>query len=108
MGAVIEVDEGRWEKEVIKSKIPVLVDFWAPWCGPCRMVSPVVEELGQKHSDKMKTVKLNTDDNPAVAQKYRITAIPTLILIKDGKEAGRFVGYQPLDKLENQVLPLIE
>jgi len=108
MGSVLEVDEGKWENEVIKSKTPVLVDFWAPWCGPCRMVSPVVEELGQKHSAKMKTVKLNTDENPAVAQKYRITAIPTLILIKDGKEAGRFVGYQPLDKLENQVLPLIE
>jgi thioredoxin 1 len=108
MGNEVILSDANFDQEVLLSEIPVLVDFWAPWCGPCRMVSPVVEELGKKHSDKMKTVKLNTDDNPGIAQKYRITAIPTLILIKEGKEAGRFVGYQPADKLENQVLPLIE
>ncbi|MBN2134202.1 MAG: thioredoxin [Acidobacteria bacterium] len=108
MSSVKEINESQWDGEVKNSDIPVLVDFWAPWCGPCRMVSPVVEELGKKHEAKLKTVKLNTDENPSIAQKYGIRAIPTLILLQKGEEIGRFVGYQPLEQLENQVLSHLE
>jgi thioredoxin 1 len=108
MASVKEVNENQWDSEVMKSDLPVLVDFWAPWCGPCRMVSPVVEELGEKQKSKLKAVKLNTDENPSIAQKYGIRAIPTLILIMNGEEIGRFVGYQPLEQLEGQVLSHLE
>ncbi len=108
MAAVKEVNESQWDSEVMKSDKPVLVDFWAPWCGPCRMVSPVVEELGTKHESTIKTVKLNTDENPTIAQKYGIRAIPTLILLSSGEEIGRFVGYQPLEQLEGQVMSHLE
>jgi thioredoxin 1 len=108
MGTVKELNEKQWDEEVINSDKPVLVDFWAPWCGPCRMVSPVVEELSSKHKNKLKTVKINTDENPNISQKYGIRAIPTLILLSGGEEVERFVGYQPLEQLESQVLAKLE
>jgi thioredoxin 1 len=81
----IEVSDQSFEDEVIKSSLPVLVDFWAPWCGPCRMVAPVIEKLSDKYKGKFKFVKLNVDENPKTAGAYKVMSIPTLLLFKNGK-----------------------
>jgi len=80
--------------EVLNSKIPVLVDFWAPWCGPCQMVEPMIEELAKEFNGKVKVGKLNVDENPQVAVKFGVMSIPTVILFKKGKEVGRKVGFE--------------
>jgi thioredoxin 1 len=100
---VIEVTEANFEQEVIRSAEPVLVDFWAPWCGPCRLVSPVVESIGESHADKIGVAKLNTDENQELAMRYSIFSIPTLILFKDGREAARLVGYMPQPVIEERL-----
>ena len=92
MGNYIEVNDKNFETEVLKSDIPVLVDFWAPWCGPCRMVTPIVEEIATEYKDKIKVCKLNTDDSSEIAMKYQIVSIPTLAIFKNGKEVKRQVG----------------
>src|SRR3972149_11714678 len=94
MGKEIEITEKNFEQEVLKSDIPVLVDFWAVWCGPCRMVAPVVEEISEEYSGKVKVVKLNVDDNPSLASKYKVMSIPTLMLFKDGKIVDQLIGAQ--------------
>ncbi len=88
-----EVNMSNFDLEVLKSNIPVLVDFWAPWCGPCRMVAPVVEAISNEFKGKLKVVKLNTDDNPQIAAKYQIMGIPTLMFFKNGNMVDRIVGY---------------
>ncbi|MGP6189305.1 MAG: thioredoxin [Vulcanimicrobiaceae bacterium] len=95
MSALPEVSQSTFEREVLASDRPVLVDFWAPWCGPCRMLSPVVEKVAAAHAGRAKFVKLNTDDNPGLAGQYNVSGIPCLILFKDGKEAERIVGFVP-------------
>ncbi|MFH1428352.1 MAG: thioredoxin [Candidatus Margulisiibacteriota bacterium] len=105
--AVIEVTDETFSTEVLASEKPVLVDFWAPWCGPCRMVGPVVEAISQKLSDKMKTVKVNTDENQKAAMDLQVTGIPCLILFKDGREVNRAVGYKPQDQLEVEIAPFL-
>jgi thioredoxin 1 len=92
---VNEVSDSNFESEVIKSGLPVLVDLWAPWCGPCRMVAPVVEKLSEEYSDKIKFCKLNVDDNPETAAKYRVMSIPTLMFFKDGNVVDMVVGAVP-------------
>jgi len=87
-----DVSDNSFEADVLQSDQPVLVDFWAEWCGPCRMMTPVVESVAQKFQGTAKVVKLNVDDNPSISQRFGIKGIPTLIVFKDGKEAERLVG----------------
>lgn len=103
MANIMDVTDGTFEAEVLKSELPVVVDFWAPWCGPCMMMGPTIETLAAKMSGKIKFVKLNTDENPLVGQRYRITAIPTLIVFKGGAEAERMIGVRPQQQLEKQL-----
>lgn len=104
---VMEIDDSSFETEVLLEKMPVLVDFWAPWCGPCRAVAPTVEELAKKFADKVKFAKCNVDNNPVTPSKYGIKSIPTLIFFKDGKVYNQVVGMVAKAKLEeiiNKVL----
>ena len=103
MKASITVDESTFASEVLNSERPVLVDFWAPWCGPCRLVSPVIESIGEAHADKIDTAKVNTDENQQLAMRYSIFSIPTLIVFKDGRESARLVGYMPQAAMEDRL-----
>jgi len=95
MSATTQVTDASFQKDVLDSEIPVLVDFWAPWCGPCRMVSPVVEEIAEQYDGKVKVVKVNTDDNPNIATQYGIRSIPTLMIFKGGQRVDMVVGAVP-------------
>ncbi|MBI2996784.1 MAG: thioredoxin [Candidatus Melainabacteria bacterium] len=98
-----EVTDATFEAEVLKSPIPVLVDFWAPWCGPCKAVAPVVEEIAKDYSGKLKVLKLNTDENPKTAQSYRISGIPSLMVFKNGQPVEQVVGAVPKTTLSSAV-----
>ncbi len=103
MSAPVSVDESSFDSDVLNADKPVLVDFWAPWCGPCRLVSPVVESFGEKHAEKMAVAKVNTDENQQLAMRYSIFSIPTLIVFQDGREAARLVGYMPQAAMEERL-----
>jgi thioredoxin 1 len=92
---LVEFSDGNFEQEVLKSSVPVLVDFWAEWCGPCRMLTPTIEKIAKDYSGKVKVGKLDTDANREVAIKYSINSIPTVILFKNGEVTQRFVGLRP-------------
>ena len=102
-GAVLELTETNFEQEVTKSPSPVLVDMWAAWCGPCRMIAPIVEEMATKYQGKLKVGKLNVDDHAQVAGRFRIMNIPTLLLFKGGKEVDRIVGVVPKEELGKRI-----
>ena len=103
MNKIKELTDDSFESEVLKSNIPVVVDFWAPWCGPCRMVAPVLEAVSQKMNGHIRIFKLNTDENMKTAQEYGIMAIPSLLVFKNGQEVERMVGFMPQDKLEEKL-----
>jgi thioredoxin 1 len=103
MSKIEELTDDSFELKVLKSNVPVLVDFWAPWCGPCRMVTPVVEATAQKMNGHIRFFKLNTDENMKTAQKYGIMASPSLLVFKNGKEVDRIVGFAPQDILEEKL-----
>lgn len=100
---LVEFTDANWESEVLKSDKPVLVDFWAVWCGPCRQIAPSVEELAQTYKGQVKVGKLNVDENEKVAQTYKILSIPTLLFFKGGKIAGQIVGAVPKSKMEAEL-----
>jgi thioredoxin 1 len=97
----VPVTDGSFKDEVIDSDVPVLVDFWAPWCGPCRMVAPVVDEIAEQYQGQIKVVKVNTDENPNVASQYGIRSIPTLMIFKGGQRVDMVVGAVPKTTLAN-------
>ena len=103
MSNVADVTDASFEQEVLKSEIPVLVDFWAPWCGPCRAVAPVVDEIANEFKGKIKVLKLNTDDNPKTAQSYRISGIPSLLVFKNGQPVEQVVGAVPKATLTSAI-----
>lgn len=103
----MEVNDGNFEKEVLDSSTPVLVDFWAAWCGPCRMVAPELEKLAEEESDRLKVAKLNVDDNRGIAARYGISSIPTMILFKDGKEQKRLVGARSKARILEEIIAFI-
>jgi len=100
---IFEIDDSTFEAEVLNSEKPVLVDFWAPWCGPCRAIAPMLEELAGTLGDKIKIVKCNVDDNPVTPGKFEIRSIPTLIFFKDGKVFEQIVGMVSKAKLEETI-----
>lgn len=103
MGNVAEVSDTTFDAEVLQSTVPVLVDFWAPWCGPCRMIAPLVEQLAAENAGKVKVVKVNIDDSPNAASGYGVNSIPTLMIFKGGQGIDRFVGVQPKNRLQDAI-----
>ena len=105
MSKPIEVTDATFEAEVLKADLPVLVDFWAAWCGPCKMIAPIVEELAKDYVGKLKVCKLNVDENNQTAAQFGIMSIPTLMLFKGGKPVERLIGYMPKAKLVEKLSP---
>ena len=106
-GTVTEVTDNNFQAEVVESEVPVLVDFWAPWCGPCRRVSPVVEEIASERAESLKVVKLNIDENQQTAVKFNVMSIPTLMLFKNGEVAKTVIGAYPKRKIEDELEPAL-
>lgn len=101
--AVIKITANNFEEEVVKSDVPVLVDFWAPWCGPCQMQGPVVDEAAQDMAGKLKVGKLNVDEEGSLAQKYNVMSIPTMILFQNGEVAKKEMGFHSLEEIKAMI-----
>jgi thioredoxin 1 len=107
MASVIQVKEETFQSEVVESKVPVLAEFWAPWCGHCTKLSPVLDELAADMGDKVKVVKINVDENKVLAQKYSVMSLPTMILIKDGEKVEKLLGFMPKSAISDKITPLL-
>ena len=103
MSSISELSDSTFENEVMNSPQPVLIDFWAPWCGPCRMIAPIIEQLAGENGDVVKFFKVNVDESPNTASKYGVSSIPTLMLFKAGQVVDRFVGMQPKHRLQEAI-----
>ncbi|AGB41396.1 thioredoxin [Halobacteroides halobius DSM 5150] len=99
----VEVTAEDFEEKVLNSDVPVVVDFWAPWCGPCKMIAPVLEELGAEYGDDVKIAKVMVDDNQSLAQEYQVTSIPNLVFFKDGEPVDRQVGFSSKEDLQAKI-----
>ena len=103
MSKPVEVSDTKFDEMVLKAKMPVLVDFWAPWCGPCKMVAPVVEDLAKEYEGKVSFMKLNVDDNPNTARQYGVMSIPTLMIFKGGQPVSNIIGFRPKPELKKSL-----
>ncbi|HAK88197.1 MAG: thioredoxin [Nitrospirae bacterium GWB2_47_37] len=104
---IVELTSATWDSEVLKAGVVVMVDFWAVWCGPCRMIAPTVEELAKEYAGKIKVGKLNTDENSDIASRYKIMGIPTIMFFKDGEKVDQIVGAVPKPQLKAKIDALV-
>lgn len=107
MASVLNVKDENFQEEVLDSKIPVLVDFWAPWCGYCTKLTPVFEETALEMADKVKFVKINVDENRGIAQKHSVMSLPTMLLFKDGEQVEKLMGFMPKANIISKITPFI-
>lgn len=108
MSNILEVTDQTFKTEVLESDKPVMVDFWAPWCMPCRMMSPILEQFARENSDNVKVCKLNTDNNPVTSSRHTIMSIPSLLIFNNGQEIGRTIGVQPVEALKAALDKVLE
>jgi thioredoxin 1 len=105
MGDVVHLTDANFDAEVVESTLPTITDFWAAWCGPCKMIAPILDQLASEYEGKLKITKLDVDQNPTLATRFGVMSIPTLILFKDGQPVERLVGYMPKEKLVERLKP---
>lgn len=107
MGKILEVTDATFEQEVLKNERPVLIDFWAEWCAPCRQLAPTIKELAEEYGDQLRVVKVDVDANPKTASQMQVRAMPTLLVVKNGAVIGQLVGRQPKEKIKQLIAPAL-